>query len=106
MSTQDTSKQVKSEFNPVFSHRLDPEYDVNCTGHLLEAADLMILRSKSILSIIASLHTETHTNEINPQHIHWAINSVIRELDDIYAVIEAYYDAGHAKSQAQKNPEL
>ncbi len=96
MSAQDQAGKPTQPLNPDFRHRLDDEYDVTCPGHLLEAVDMMILRSKSTLSIIADLHIENHINQINPENIYWTLNSVMRELDDIYAVVKAY---GHATKQ-------
>ncbi len=78
---------------PDFSHRVEDYYDVNCVGQLYDAIDVMVLRSKAILSIIGDLHIETHINQINPQNIHWGLDSVKRELDDILAVVEAHHDA-------------
>lgn len=94
------AEQPTPKTTPDFSHRVKDYFSVTSTSDLIEEVDTMVLRSKSILSIIADLHIESHINQINPQQIHWALNSVMRELNDIYAVIESHHDALRANQQA------
>ena len=77
---------------PDFSHRLPEGFDITDAGHLLEQVDLITSRSKSLLDLINSLHQEAHINQINPVHIDAAIACVKNELDDVYAVVEAFHD--------------
>ena len=99
-SAAHTAEQPTPKTTADFSHRVKDYYSVTSTSDLIEEVDTMVLRSKGILSIIADLHIESHINQINPQQIHWALNSVMRELDDIYAVIESHHDALRANQQA------
>jgi hypothetical protein len=89
MTTNNAQAQTTPKTIPDFSHRLDGGYDVNSISDLYEAANAMVLRSKGILSIIADLHAESHTNEINGENVCWALSGVKRELDDLLALIEA-----------------
>jgi hypothetical protein len=100
-AAQDTEQ--KPAFNPDFSHRLDAEYSAICTNQLCETVDLMVTRSKGVLSIISSLHQEAHINQINPNHIHWALQSVMLELDDIRALVEIHHDAVSHKTKYTQN---
>ncbi len=93
------SEQQKS-FKPDFSHRLVPDYDAACANQLREAVDLLVTRSKSVLSTISALHLEAHICQINPEEIQWALRSVMLELDDIYAFVTAHDEA---VSEALKN---
>ena len=93
------SEQIKLQTTPDFSHRVKDYFNVACTGDLLEEVDTMVLRSKGILSVIADLHIEAHINQINPQQVYWAINSVMRELDDVLEVIEAHHSAVKANQR-------
>jgi len=99
LMSQNNSNAQAQQSTPDFSHRVKDYFSVTSTSDLIEEVDTMVLRSKGILSIIADLHIESHINQINPQQIHWAINSVMRELDDIYAVIESHHDALRANQQ-------
>ncbi len=99
-NSQAQTEQPPPKTTPDFSHRVKDYYSVTSTSDLIEEVDTMVLRSKGILSIIADLHIESHINQINSQQIHWALNSVMRELDDIYAAIESHHDALRANQQA------
>ena len=92
-NSQAQAGQPTPKTTPDFSHRVKDYYSVTSTGDLFEEVDLMVLRAKGILSIIADLHIESHVNQINPQQVYWALNSVKRELDDILAVIESHHEA-------------
>jgi hypothetical protein len=61
--------------------------------NLMDEVNVMVLNSKSILEVIWVLHIEMGINQINSQQIHCALNSVIRELDNINAVIESHHDS-------------
>ncbi|WP_262967169.1 hypothetical protein [Methylobacter psychrophilus] len=95
-ATQDTEQ--KPTFNPDFSHRLDMDYNAICTSQLCDTIDLMVMRSKAVLSIISDLHQEAHINKINTESISWALKSVMLELDDICAVVEIHHDAVNHKA--------
>jgi len=69
-----------------FSHRQEQTHSET----LPCAVEIMFVRAKSILSLISDLHIEAHINQIDGEQIHWAIDTVKRELDDIGAVINAY----------------
>lgn len=90
-AAQDTEQQPT--FNPDFSHRLDVDYTAICTRQLCETVDLMVMRSKAVLSIITDLHQEAHINQLNTESISWALKSVMLELDDICSVVEIHHDA-------------
>ena len=77
---------------PDFSHRLIQNFDITDAGHLLEQVDLITIRSKSLLDLISTVHHEAHINQINPVQIYAAIACVKNELDDVYAVVEAFHD--------------
>ncbi len=77
---------------PDFSHRLIQNFDITDAGHLLEQIEVMTSRAKFLLDLINSLHHEAHINQINPVQIYAAIACVKNELDDVYAVVEAFHD--------------
>ena len=77
---------------PDFSHRLIQNFDITDAGHLLDQIDVMTSRAKSLLDLIGSLHLDAHINQIAPLQIYAAISCVKNELDDVYAVVEAFHD--------------
>ena len=81
-----------SQTTPDFSHRLIQNFDITDAAHLLDQIDVMTSRSKSLLDLISNLHLETHVNQINPLQIYAAICCIKNELDDVYAVVEAFHD--------------
>jgi hypothetical protein len=96
MNTSQTNSAYSTgntqQTTPDFSHRLIQNFDITDAGHLLDQIDVITIRSKSLLDLISSLHHEAHINQINPLHIFAAISCVKNELDDVYAVVEAFHD--------------
>ena len=78
---------------PDFSHRLACDYEPNCPDALVNDVESMLMRSKGMLSLVIDIHNEGRVNEVNPENVQWALMSVIRELDDVYALVSTYRDA-------------
>ena len=96
MNTSQTNSAYSTgntqQTTPNFSHRLPEGFDITDTRHLLDQIDVMTSRAKSLLDLINSLHHEAHINQINPLQIYAAIACVKNEIDDVFAVIEAFHD--------------
>jgi hypothetical protein len=96
MNTSQTNSAYSTgntqQTTPDFSHRLPEGFDITDAGHLLDQIEVMTSRSKSLLDLINSLHYEAHINQINPLQIFAAISCVKNELDDVFAVVEAFHD--------------
>ena len=76
----------------VFNHRLDfMNYDLGHASFVSDATAPMMLRAKNIIKLISDIHQEAHINQIDPEQIYWVINSVVRELEDIEAIIDLDY---------------
>jgi hypothetical protein len=78
---------------PDFSHRVVEGYNPACADNMIFEVETMLMRSKGMLNILSDLHLETHLNHINSDNVSWALMSVIRELDDVYALVSTYRDA-------------
>jgi hypothetical protein len=78
---------------PDFTHRLACDYEPDCPDALAHDVETMLMRSKGMLNVLSDLHLETHISQINNENISWALMSVIRELDDVFALVSAYRDA-------------
>jgi hypothetical protein len=78
---------------PDFSHRLACDYEPNCPNALAHDVETMLMRSKGMLNILSDLHLETHLNQINPDNVSWAIQSVINELNDVFELVSKYRDS-------------
>ena len=85
---------------PDFSHRLACDYEPDCPNALAHDVESMLLRSKGMLSLIVDLHLSKQQVQINPDNIVWALGSVINELSDIFALVEAYHGSVKQKTQA------
>jgi hypothetical protein len=96
MNTSQTNSAYSTgntqQTTPNFSHRLPEGFDITNTAHLLDQIEVMTIRSKSLLDLISSLHLEAHVTQINPLQIYAAISCVKNELDDVFAVVEAFHD--------------
>ena len=69
------------------------DYAPNCPDALVHDVETMLMRSKGMLNLLSDLHLETHLNQINSDNVSWALTSVIRELDDVFALVSTYRDA-------------
>ena len=78
---------------PDFTHRLACDYEPDCADALAHDVEAMLMRSKGMLNVLSDLHQETHLNQMNGDNISWALMSVIRELDDVFALVSTYRDA-------------
>jgi hypothetical protein len=87
------AEQTTPKAIPDFSHRLAYDYDPNCPDALVFDVETMLDRSKGILSLIIDIHEGSRVNEVNPENVQWALMSVIKELDDVAALVFAYRDA-------------
>jgi len=76
-----------------FSHRVIEGYSPACANNLMFEVETMLMRSKGLLNVLTDLHLETHLNQINSDNVAWALGSVIRELDDVFALVSTYRDA-------------
>ena len=45
-------------------------------------------RAKGILGVVSALHTEAHINQIDVDHVVWALSAVISELEFAIEAIE------------------
>ena len=81
------------KLTPDFSHRVIEGYNSACPDNMIFEVETMLMRSKGMLNILSDLHLETHLNQINSDNVSWALMSVIRELDDVFALVSTYRDA-------------
>ena len=88
-----TAEPTTPKVMPDFSHRLACDYEPNCPDALVHDVETMLMRSKGMLNILSDLHLETHLNQMNGDNVSWALMSVIRELDDVFALVSTYRDA-------------
>ena len=78
---------------PDFSHRLACDYESDCPDALVHDVETMLMRSKGMLSLVIDIHEGSRANEVSPENVQWALMSVIRELDDVFALVSTYRDA-------------
>ena len=97
-----TTATATATVTPDFSHRLACDYESDCPDALAFDVETMLMRSKGMLSLVIDIHNEGRVNEINPENVQWALMSVIRELDDVFALVSTYRDA-IANQQAKKS---
>jgi len=88
-----TAEPATPKAMPNFSHRVVEGYNPACPDNMILEVETMLMRSKGMLNILSDLHLETHLNQINSDNVSWALMSVIRELDDVYALVSTYRDA-------------
>jgi hypothetical protein len=88
-----TAEQTTPKLTIGFSHRVIEGYNPACADSMILEVETMLMRSKGVLNILSDLHLETHLNQINSDSVSWTLMSVIRELDDVYALVSTYRDA-------------
>ena len=88
-----TADQATPKAMPSFSHRVVEGYNPACADSMILEVETMLERSKGLLGILADLHLETKVSQINSENVAWALGSVIRELDDVFALVATYHDA-------------
>ena len=88
-----TADQTTPKAMPDFSHRLVAGYNPACADSMILGVETMLMRSKGMLNILSDLHMETRPTQINSENVAWALGSVIRELDDVFALVATYHDA-------------
>jgi hypothetical protein len=88
-----TAEPTTPKAMPDFSHRLACDYEPNCPNALANDVEAMLMRSKGMLSLVIDIHEGSRVNEVNPENVQWALMSVIKELDDVAALVFAYRDA-------------
>ena len=93
MSANTPTATPTAKLTPDFSHRLACDYEPNCPDALVNDVESMLMRSKGVLNLLSDLHLETHLNQINGDNVQRALMSVIRELDDVFALVATYHDA-------------
>lgn len=84
------------------NHRLMLGYEAAEVEDMTGAIETSLLKASAVLRFSADSIIES-CNEIDRDQLYWAMQSVLSDLNDIAAVIDAY---GIANQQAQKNPEL
>ena len=88
-----SAEPTTPKLTPDFSHRVIEGYNSACPDNMIFEVETMLMRSKGMLSILSDLHLETHLNQINSDNVSRALMSVVRELDDVYALVSTYRDA-------------
>ena len=88
-----TAEQPTPKLTPDFSHRVIEGYNSACPDSMMFEVETMLMRSNGMLNLLSDLHLETHLNQINSDNVSWALTSVIRELDDVFALVSTYRDA-------------
>ena len=82
-----SAEPTTPKLTPDFSHRVIEGYNSACPDNMIFEVETMLMRSKGMLSILSDLHLETHLNQINSDNVSRALMSVVRELDDVYALV-------------------
>ena len=93
LTAEPTHALASVKIMPSFSHRLACDYESDCPDALVHDVETMLSRSKGMLSLVIDSHDGSRVNEINPENVRWALMSVIRELDDVFALVSTYRDA-------------
>ena len=88
-----TADQTTPKVMPDFSHRVVEGYNPACADSMMLEVETMLERSKGLLKVLSDLHLETRLTQINSENVAWALGSVIRELDDVFALVATYHDA-------------
>ena len=88
-----TADQTTPKVMPDFSHRLVAGYNPACADSMILEVETMLERSKGLLKVLSDLHMETRLSQINSEGVIWALNSVSRELNDVFALVSTYRDA-------------
>ena len=88
-----TADQTTPKAMPSFLHRVVEGYNPACADSMMLEVETMLERSKGLLGILADLHLETKVSQINSENVAWALGSVIRELNDVFALVATYHDA-------------
>ena len=88
-----TAEPTTPKLTTDFSHRVIEGYNSACPDNMIFEVETMLMRSKGMLNLLSDLHLETHLNQINGDNVRWALMSVIRELDDVFALVATYHDA-------------
>ena len=88
-----TAEPTTPKLTPDFSHRVIEGYNSACPDNMIFEVETMLMRSKGMLNLLSDLHLEIHLNQINGDNVRWALMSVIRELNDVFALVATYHDA-------------
>jgi hypothetical protein len=93
LTAEPTHVLASVKIMPDFSHRLACDYESDCPDSLAFDVEAMLMRSKGMLSLIIDIHDGSRVNEVNLDNVQWALMNVIRELDDVLALVSTYRDA-------------
>ena len=98
MSNTNATEQPTPKLNPDFSHRLA------CTSwssdqSMTDSIGLMSARAKGVLHLLL-LQFEPGSAKLSDESMCGAIDSVMNEIEDIEAVVYAFYEAESAKKRA------
>ncbi len=93
LTAEPTHALASVKIMPDFSHRLAFDYESDCPDALVHDVETMLARSKGMLSLVIDIHEGSRANEVSPENVQWALMSVIRELDDVFALVSTYRDA-------------
>jgi hypothetical protein len=93
LKAEQTPVLASVKIMPDFSHRLARDYESDCPDALVFDVETMLARSKGMLSLVIDIHDVSRVDEVSPENVQWALMSVIRELDDVFALVSTYRDA-------------
>jgi hypothetical protein len=86
-----------------FNHRLTmDDYDASEVEDMTGAIETSLLKASAVLNVTAFSIIGSKHLEVDRDQLYWAIQSVLSDISDITAVMDAYGIA----NQQQKNPEL
>ena len=81
----------------MFKHRFNPE-NAHDFDNVIDAVNLMTGRAKSTLNMFVS-YIEGDCEDLHKHDVSGVIYSVLAELDDVNAVLNAHHKANHDSSK-------
>lgn len=80
--------------NVNFSHRLiNKKADMANLLDLVNTVDQMTIRATSMLDVTSAHLLDSRESSINKDTLYWVMQSIIKEIEDLNAVVNAYADS-------------
>jgi hypothetical protein len=78
----------------IFSHRLiNKKADMANLLDLVNTVDQMTIRATSMLDVTSAHLLDSRESAISNDTIYWVLQSVIKEIEDLNVVVNAYVDS-------------
>lgn len=85
---------AKTPVTANFSHRLiNKKADMSNLLDLVNTVDQMTIRATSMLDVTSAHLLDSRESAINKDTLYWVMQSIIKEIEDLNAVVNAYADS-------------